>query len=85
MKKDDKWILSHFEQLVDRYSGKAIAIVKGKVVAVGASEYQAERKAKKIYPHAQPSVLKIPTPKELVCALNIRIRFIEGSTYRLSL
>lgn len=83
MRKDDKWLSTHFGQLVRRYAGKAVAVVRGRVVAVGSSEYEVERKAKKLYPNSQPSVMKIPKPKELVCALSIRIQHTVGSTFRL--
>jgi|GEM_PF-6005340 hypothetical protein len=34
MKKNQKWIVKHFEELVDKYGGKYIAVANEKVASV---------------------------------------------------
>jgi len=55
--------------LVEKYAGKAIAVVDGKIVAVADTEKEADKVARKKHPDAVPLVLAIPTEEELVCLL----------------
>jgi len=65
----DNWYTTHFEDLVQKYAGKAIAVVDGKIVAVADTEKEADRLVREKYPDAVPLVLAIPTEEELVCLL----------------
>ena len=65
----DQWYADHFEELVDQYGSKVIAVVDNKVVAVADTEKEAYQKAKADYPNAIPFVLAIPTEEELACLL----------------
>lgn len=76
MGKDEKWILEHFGELVEQYAGKCVAVVRGRVVAVGSDERMVEERAQARFPRSQPAVLRVPKPKELVCALNFRTQVI---------
>jgi hypothetical protein len=38
MTKDQEWIVKHFEELVERYGGKFIAVSNEEIVAVGDSK-----------------------------------------------
>lgn len=69
LEKMDNWYAAHFEELVQKYAGKAIAVVEGKVVAVADTEEEADRLARELYPGAAALVLSIPMEEELVCLL----------------
>jgi len=60
MTKNQKWIVKHFEELVDQYGGKYIAVANEKVVAVGESPAEVKRKAKSLYPEEKVSVMHVP-------------------------
>jgi len=65
----DKWYSEHFEELVKKYAGKAIAVVDGEIVAVAKTEKEADQLAREKHPEAVPLVLAIPMEEELVCLL----------------
>ncbi len=65
----DKWYSEHFEELVKKYAGKAIAVVNGEIVAVAGTQKEADRLAREKHPESVPLVLSIPTEEELVCLL----------------
>jgi len=65
----DEWYATHFEELVSKHAGKAIAVVTDEIVAVADTEREADRLAREKYPDAVPLVLAIPTEEELVCLL----------------
>ena len=78
MNRENRWIIKNFSKLVGRYGGRCIAVVRNMVVAVGKNEKLVEKIARKKYPSAMPSVLRVPRPKELVCVLNFRIRLTKA-------
>lgn len=65
----DEWYAVHFEELVRKHAGKAIAVVAGEIVAVANTEREADHLAREEHPGAVPFVLAIPTEEELVCLL----------------
>ncbi len=65
----DTWYTTHFEELVMKFAGKAIAVVADEIVAVADTEKEADRLARERNPDAVPLVLAIPTEEELVCLL----------------
>lgn len=65
----DEWYTTHFEELVGKHGGKAIAVVAEHIVAVADTEQEADRLAREKHPDAVPFVLAIPTEEELVCLL----------------
>lgn len=65
----DRWYAIRFEQLVQDYAGKCVAVVEGEVVAVADTEKEADRLAREKHPDVIPLVLYIPTEEELVCLL----------------
>jgi len=69
MDKDDLWIVENFSELVTKYAGKYIAVVNGKLVAVGDSGTDVETKAREIEPHKIPSVLRVPREEDMACLL----------------
>jgi len=65
----DQWYTEHFEQLVDQYAGKSIAVIDGQIVAVADTEREAHLAAKASHPLDVPLVLSIPLEEELACLL----------------
>ena len=69
LNKLDDWYTKHFQELVEKYPHKAIAVVKGQIVAVGDSEREVDRQAKQQYPNEIPLVVTVPSEEDLVCLL----------------
>ncbi|MEW6419607.1 MAG: DUF5678 domain-containing protein [Nitrospirota bacterium] len=69
MTQDQRWIHEHFEELVEKYAGKYVAVVKGELIAVGESAGEVEKIAREKYPDFIPSVLLVPRPEDFVCVL----------------
>lgn len=65
MDQDHRWIARNFSELVDRYGGRCVAVVKGRVVAVGCCTERVERKARKETGAAVPAVLHVPRERDL--------------------
>lgn len=69
MTKDQKWIHEHFEDLVEKYAGKYVAVANGELVAVGETAREVETKAREKYSKIIPSVLLVPREEDFICAL----------------
>ncbi len=69
MTKDQEWIVKHFEELVEKYGGKFIAVSNKEVVAVGDSSKMVDDLAREKYPDIIPSVLHVPREENLTCIL----------------
>ena len=67
--KQDQWYTLHFDELVSKYAGKAIAMVDEKVVVVAETEREADQMAKRLHPGSFPLVVTVPLPEELVCLI----------------
>ena len=68
MTKDQQWIHDHFEELVDKYAGKYVAVANGELF-VGDSSKEAHEKAKAKHPESIPSELRVPRPEDFICAV----------------
>ena len=69
MTKDQAWVQSHFGELVKAYSGRYIAVVSETVVASGTSLKNVDAIARKRFPKATPSILRLPKEEEISCVL----------------
>jgi len=69
MKKSQKWIIEHFEELVDNYGGKYIAVVNEEIAAIGDSPSEVDRKAREQFPGEVPSIMHVPVKEALTCIL----------------
>lgn len=67
--KDQKWIHTHFSELVEKYGGRYIAVANEELVAIGESREEVERISKKRYPGILPSVLLVPKEEDFSCIL----------------
>ncbi len=68
MTKDDKWIQVHFEELVEQFAGRSIAVANQELF-VGDNLKEAFELARKKYPKVIPSALRVPHPEDFLCAL----------------
>ncbi len=68
LSRDDQWIHSHFEELVDNYAGRYVAVANEELF-VGESPKEVEEKARMKHPDSIPSVLRIPHVEDLICAV----------------
>ena len=69
MTKDQEWIVKHFEELVEKYGGKFIAVSNEEIVAVGDSSKVVDDIAREKYPDVIPSVIYVPREENLTCIL----------------
>jgi hypothetical protein len=69
MDKDDRWIVEHFSELVEKYPGKYIAVVNESLVAAGDSPDEVESAAKEKVSAKIPSIFHVPREEDLVCLL----------------
>lgn len=69
LNKDDTWIRKHFEELVEKYEGKYVAVVDEKVAGVADTRIEAENMALKKNPNKLPSVILIPHKEDFKCLL----------------
>jgi len=68
MTNEEKWIHQHFEELVDKYAGRYVAVANDEVF-VSDSPKDAHLRALEKYPTISPSVLRVPRPEDFVCAV----------------
>ena len=66
--KDEAWIHGHFEEIVDQYAGRYVAVANEELF-VGDSFKEVLEKAKFKHPDTEPSVLRVPRPEDFICAV----------------
>jgi len=69
MDKNDRWIVDHFSEMVEKYAGKFIAVVNEQLVAVGDSRAEVEEKSRGVEPEKIPSILRVPREEDMACLL----------------
>ena len=69
MTKDQEWIVRHFEELVNKYGGKYIAVVNEKMISVGDSPKEVNKGAREEFPGTIPSIMHVPKEEALECLL----------------
>ncbi|MDI6788659.1 MAG: DUF5678 domain-containing protein [Planctomycetota bacterium] len=69
LNEDDVWIREHFEELVEKYEGKYVAVVDEKIAGVADTRIEAENMALKQNPDKLPSVIIIPHKEDFECLL----------------
>ncbi len=68
MTKDQQWIREHFEELVEKFAGRYIAVANEELL-VGDSLQEVRANARRKHPAINPSILHVPHPEDFVCAL----------------
>ena len=69
MKKPQQWITENFEELVNNYGGKYIAVMGERVIAAALTPKEAMEAARKVAKEGEISLLKVPREEELICIL----------------
>ena len=69
MTREQEWIVKHFEELVEKYGGKFVAVSNEEIVAVGDSSKVVDEIAREKYPDIIPSVIHVPREENLTCIL----------------
>ncbi len=64
-----EWLIKHFEELVNKYAGKYIAVVNKDVVSTGCAVADVEQEAVGKCPGEMPSIIFIPRKEDLACLL----------------
>ena len=69
MDRDDDWLKTHLEDIVERYAHKVIAILDQGIVGVGESIGEVQKSVAKQYPHRVPLIFEVPSGEEFECLL----------------
>lgn len=70
MEKDDGWLKSHLEEIVEKYAHKVIAILDQGVVCVGESITEVQQLLAEKYPQRIPFIFEVPSQEEFECLLS---------------
>lgn len=65
----EEFLLKHSQEWFKKYSGKYLAIIDDKLIAVSNSAKEAFKEAKKKFPDKEVCIEYIPTKKEVVTLL----------------
>ena len=69
LSKDQKWIYEHFDELVNKYSGKYVSVAGGELVAVEDCVKEVDHVARQKYPIVLPSILRVTRLEDFECLL----------------
>ena len=69
MNGNDRWIARHFQELVEKYAGKYVAVSHRDIAASGDDLSVVRKNALVRYPDENPSMLHVPQPEALECLL----------------
>ncbi len=70
LRADDEWLVTHLNELVDRYAGQVVAIYQVTIVAVGVSETEVYQQVRGREP--MPLVFRVPRIEDLQSILSYR-------------
>ena len=66
---DHQWIRDHFEELIEKYAGKYVGVLDGRIVLVSEDPVEIDRLAAEKSPGRLPSVLLVPFKEDFNCIL----------------
>ena len=67
MEKDDEWLKSHLEEIVDRYAHRVIAILDQEIVGIGESIGEVQQTVAEKHPARVSLVFEVPSREEFTC------------------
>jgi hypothetical protein len=65
MTTDNRWIARNFGRLMDDHGGRCVAVVGGRVVAVGDKLEQVEQAARRATGARAPALVRVPSKGQL--------------------
>ena len=66
LQKHDDFLAKHYNELIEKYPGKVVAIEDSQVIAVGDNHIEVYRSCRKEGQRVAPMVLDIPHPDDLM-------------------
>ena len=68
--RDDAWIISHFEFLIDHYPGQYVVVADGEPF-IGSDVADLERRAQEKHPRVVTTGMPIPKPEDFSSILHV--------------
>lgn len=65
LEEDDRWLADHYDELIDQYAGKVIAIENGQIIAIGDSWEEIRHQLPETTSGVMPHVIDVPFPEQL--------------------
>ena len=66
---DDQWIRDHLQELIDKYAGKYVGVLDGRILLVSEDRVEIDRLAAEKFPGRLPSVVPVPFEEDFNCLL----------------
>ncbi|MFB2922525.1 DUF5678 domain-containing protein [Aerosakkonema sp. BLCC-F2] len=66
LNKDNEWLVDGYDELIQNYPGKMVAVENGQVVAVGDREVEEYCAARKQAQLVGPLLINVPHPDDLI-------------------
>jgi hypothetical protein len=65
LEEDDRWLAEHYDEMIQKYPGKVVAIQNGEIVAIGADRVEVCRPFRESGAQPLPLIIDVPYPGEL--------------------
>lgn len=62
---NNNWLATHYDELVERYAGKVVAIEAGKIIAIGESWEEVSQPFEQSDREIMPLIIEVPHPEQL--------------------
>ena len=66
---DHQWIRDHLQELIDKYAGKYVGVLDGRILLVSDERVEIDRLAAEKFPGRLPSVVPVPFEEDFNCLL----------------
>lgn len=66
---DHQWIRDHLQELIDKYAGKYVGVLDGRILLVSDDPVEIDRLAEQKFPGRLPSVVLVPFEEDFNCLL----------------
>jgi hypothetical protein len=65
LEEDDRWLAEHYDEMIQKYPGKVVAIQNGEIVAIGVDRVEVCRPFREAGVQPLPLIIDVPYPGEL--------------------
>lgn len=65
LEEDEQWLAEHYEEMIEKYAGKVIAINNGQIIAVGDSWKDIKQQVLEATSDVMPHIIDVPFPEQL--------------------